>query len=85
MEPSTEVTTPPCQSEERCSRRREGGWGGEKSLSWPQKCIGANRVDHVYELSALDINNGTKTRDRSVMKINQKHWAYATGTCHLSC
>lgn len=35
--------------------------------------------------NALSINNGTKRGYRSKIKINQKHWVYATGTCSLPC
>ena len=35
--------------------------------------------------NALSINNGTKRSYRSKIKINQKHWVYATGTCSLPC
>lgn len=49
------------------------------------KCKMEFMVSEPVSPSALDINNGTKKGYKSKVKIHQKHWVYATGTCSLSC
>ena len=58
-----------------------------KSLSWPQnaKWMQKDKKELIASPNALSINNGTKRGYRSKIKINQKHWVYATGTCSLPC
>lgn len=58
-----------------------------KSLSWPQnaKWMQKAKKELIASPNALSINNGTKRGYRSKIKINQKHWVYATGTCSLPC